>query len=76
MVCSRYQPTSGLNASRALGPFLKPEDQSEYLVADLLSELHLPHWLIVAGVALVVIGALGIVVRRLRTRSKANSNED
>jgi hypothetical protein len=34
----------------------------EYLA--FASQLQLPHWLIIAGVALVLFGAIGILVRR------------
>jgi len=33
----------------------------EYLA--LVNELRLPHWLIIAGVALVLFGAIGIILR-------------
>lgn len=34
-------------------------------VLDMLSELQMPHWLIFAGGVLVVLGTIGLVIRRI-----------
>jgi hypothetical protein len=35
-------------------------------VLDMLSEFRLPHWLIIAGSALVALGFVGLIIRRIR----------
>jgi hypothetical protein len=35
-------------------------------VLQIFSELHLPHWLIIAGSALVALGVVGLLIQRIR----------
>jgi hypothetical protein len=46
----------------------------EYLA--FANQLRLPHWLIIAGVALVLLGAIGIFVRRTIDSRVATEIED
>jgi hypothetical protein len=46
----------------------------EYLA--FANQLRLPHWLIIAGVALVLFGAIGIFVRRTTDSQVAPDIED
>jgi len=44
-------------------------------VLDMLSELQLPHWLIIAGSALIAFGVVGLIIRRsLRAPKTAEDN--
>jgi hypothetical protein len=35
-------------------------------VLQIFSELHLPHWLVIAGSALVALGVVGLLIQRIR----------
>jgi len=44
-------------------------------VLQILSELHLPHWLIIAGSALAALGFVGLIIQRIRAPT-SEQNED
>jgi len=45
-------------------------------VLDMLSELQLPHWLIIAGSALVALGIVGLIIRRGVRAPKTEEDDD
>ncbi|WP_156944824.1 LPXTG cell wall anchor domain-containing protein [Bradyrhizobium sp. Ec3.3] len=43
---------------------------------DQVMQLQLPHWLIIAGIVLVIVGVLGMLFRRRKDPSSEQSAED